>query len=122
MVDAVSDAKRREWLDRMRIYGRRLIWEEFGHSRCSLVGLPHIAVKMAVKIRKWQFPWGSGVFSWELENDFQHPLVNEAWSHFQMFGIFIPYRGTAPLKHRRPTRVVGSAAAVVMSLHPVHFE
>jgi hypothetical protein len=37
------------------------------------------------------------MFSRQLENDFQHLLKNEACLHFQMFGIFTPYGGTAPL-------------------------
>jgi hypothetical protein len=52
---------------------------------------------MAVKIRKWPFPWGVGIFSRQLENDFQRPLENEAGRHFQMFSTFTPYGGTAPL-------------------------
>jgi hypothetical protein len=37
------------------------------------------------------------MFSPQLENDFQHLLENEACRHFQMFSIFTPYGGTAPL-------------------------
>jgi hypothetical protein len=59
---------------------------------------PRIGVKMALKIRKWPFPLSSGMFSVQLENDFQRPLENEAGRHFQMFSIFTLYGGTAPLK------------------------
>jgi hypothetical protein len=37
------------------------------------------------------------MFSRQLENDFQHLLENEACRHLQMFSIFTPYGGTAPL-------------------------
>jgi hypothetical protein len=39
----------------------------------------------------------SSHFSRRLGNDFQRPLENEARRHFQMFSIFTPYGGTAPL-------------------------
>jgi hypothetical protein len=42
------------------------------------------------------FPLSSGIFSQQLENDFQRPLENEARRLFQMFSIFTPY-GMAPL-------------------------
>jgi len=45
---------------------------------------------MHVKIRKWPFPFVSGIFSRQLGNDFQRPLENEASRHFQMFSTFIP--------------------------------
>jgi len=39
----------------------------------------------------------SGIFSQRLGNDFHRPLGNKAGRHFQMFGTFTPYGGTAPL-------------------------
>jgi hypothetical protein len=39
----------------------------------------------------------SGIFSRQLENDFQGQLENEASRYFHMFSIFTPYGGTAPL-------------------------
>jgi hypothetical protein len=47
------------------------------------------------------------MFTRQLENDFQGPLENEAGRHFQMFSVFTPYGGTAPLI-RRPTPAVGA--------------
>jgi hypothetical protein len=62
MVDAVSDAKRRAWLDRMRAYTRRLLLGEFVRSRYSPVGLPTHRrengpenLKMAVFLEFWHF-------------------------------------------------------------------
>jgi hypothetical protein len=52
---------------------------------------------MDVNISKWPVPPGSGIFTRRLGNDFQRPLENEAGRHFQMFSIFTPYGGTAPL-------------------------
>jgi hypothetical protein len=52
---------------------------------------------MAVKMLKWRFYLSFCIFSRRLENDFQRPLENEAGPHFQMFSIFTPYGGTAPL-------------------------
>jgi hypothetical protein len=45
----------------------------------------------------WTFPLRLGIFSRRLENDFQRPRENEARRHFQMFGLFTRYGGTAPL-------------------------
>ena len=45
---------------------------------------------MAVSLEFWHFQ----LATW---NDFQGPLENEASRHFQMFSIFTPYGGTAPL-------------------------
>jgi hypothetical protein len=49
------------------------------------------------------------MFSRQLENDFQHLLLeNEACRHLQMFSIFTPLRGDGAAEHRRPTRAVGA--------------
>jgi hypothetical protein len=52
---------------------------------------------MTLEIWKWRLPWSLAIFSRQLENDFQQPVENEVCRHFQMFSIFTPYGGTAPL-------------------------
>ena len=77
--------------------GSRLAVEPGGTTQVeSYSSMAKPPVKMAVNMRKWVFPLSSGIFSQQLENDFQRPLENEARRLFQVFSIFTPY-GMAPL-------------------------
>jgi hypothetical protein len=53
--------------------------------------------EMALEIWKWRFPSPLRIFNTSVGNDFQQPLENEAFRHFQMFSTSTPYGGRPPL-------------------------
>src|SRR5712671_6990999 len=69
-----------------------------------------MSVKMALEIWKWRLSWTSSISSRSVGNDFQKPLGNEVFRHFQCPTFPPPtgsYGGPACAAHRRPAQAVG---------------
>src|ERR1700730_7297864 len=60
--------------------------------------LAFMSVKMALEIWKWRVPWTTTISSRSVGNDFQQPLGNEVFRHFQC-PTFPPPTGDQPALH-----------------------
>src|SRR5712671_3264331 len=67
----------------------------------SPVWLASMSGEMALEIWKWRLPWTSSISSRSVGNDFQKPLGNEVFRHFQC-----PASPPASAEHRRPAQAV----------------